>query len=328
MNNNPGIKLRQLEYFLAVAETLHFSKAAEKLFVTQPTLSHQLAELETHIGKALFDRSGKTIRLTQVGEVFHAYAKRSLAELAAGYTALDELEGLQRGKLRIGVSQSFIRKLLPPIVAEFMGRYPAIHLTVVEMMAPLIEQQVARGELDLGIAFVPTRLEDTGVEPLLEERLMLVTGIDHRLAARKRVRLTDLRNEPLVLLTRDYYTRNLIDQHFDQFGITPNIASETNAINLMMDLAAEANLATILPDSTIDLSARVKVIPIHDPVPIRVTALLWSKRHYQSVAAETFSQLLRERVLAGRVAPRGRAPRPSAPRTEPQRAKRRKDAGL
>jgi LysR family cyn operon transcriptional activator len=313
MNNKPGIKLRQLEYFLAVAETLHFSKAADKLFVTQPTLSHQLAELETHIGKALFDRSGKTIRLTQVGEVFHAYAKRSLDELAAGYIALDELEGLQRGKLRIGVSQSFMRKLLPPIAAEFIARYPAIHLTIVEMMAPLIEQQVARGELDLGIAFVPTRLEDTGVEPLLEERLVLVTGVNHRLAKRKRIRLTDLRDEPLVLLTRDYYTRGLIELHFDQLGIAPHVASETNAINLMLELAAQSNLATILPDSTIDLSAGISVIPIYDPVPIRVTALLWSKRHYQSVAAATFSQLLRERILAGRVPPRRRpAPRKTA----------------
>jgi LysR family cyn operon transcriptional activator len=319
MTNKPGIKLRQLEYFLAVAETLHFSKAAEKLFVTQPTLSHQLAELETHIGKALFDRSGKTIRLTQVGEVFHAYAKRSLDELTAGYTALDELEALQRGRLRIGVSQSFIRKLLPPIVAEFMGRYPAIHLTVEEMMAPLIEQQLARGELDLGIAFVPTRLEDTGVEAILEERLMLVTGASHRLAGRKRVRLADLSKEPLVLMTRDYYTRGLIEQYFDQLGITPNVVCETNAINLMMDLATQSNLATILPDSTIDLSPRVSIIPIHEPVPIRVTALLWSKRHYQSVAATTFAQLLRDRILAGRTVPRGRAPRkagvrPAAPR--------------
>jgi LysR family cyn operon transcriptional activator len=307
MNNKPGIKLRQLEYFLAVAETLHFSKAAEKLFVTQSTLSHQLAELENHIGKALFDRSGKTIRLTQVGVVFHAYAKRSLDELAAGYTALDELEALKRGRLHIGVSQSFIRKLLPPVVAEFMDRYPAVHLTVEEMMAPLIEEQLARGELDLGIAFVPTRLEDTGVEAILEERLMLVTGAGHPLAKRKQIALADLGKEPLVLMTRDYYTRGLIEQYFDQLGMAPNVVCETNAINLMMDLATESRVATILPDSTIDLSSRIAVVPICEPVPIRVTALLWSKRHYQSIAATTFAQLLRDRMQQNQAAPRRRA---------------------
>lgn len=307
MNNKPGIKLRQLEYFLAVAETLHFSKAAEKLFVTQSTLSHQLAELENHIGKALFDRSGKTIRLTQVGAVFHAYAKRSLDELAAGYTALDELEALKRGRLHVGVSQSFIRKLLPPVVTEFMERYPAVHLTVEEMMAPMIEEQLARGELDLGIAFVPTRLEDTSVEALLEERLMLVTGANHPLARRKQIRLADLGKEPLVMMTRDYYTRGLIEQYFHQLGMTPNVVCETNAINLMMDLARESHVATILPDSTIDLSSRVAVIPICEPVPIRVTALLWSKRHYQSIAATTFAQLLRDRMQKNQAAPQRRA---------------------
>lgn len=307
MNNKPGIKLRQLEYFLAVAETLHFSKAAEKLFVTQPTLSHQLAELETHIGKALFDRSGKTVRLTQVGEVFLAYAKRSLDELTAGYTALDELEALQRGRLRIGVSQSFVRKLMPPIVADFVGRYPAVHLTVEEMMAPLIEQQLSRGALDLGIAFVPTRLEDTGIEPILEERLMLVVGSGHPLARKKRIRLADLGKEPLVLMTRDYFTRELIEQYFGQLGMEPNVVCETNAINLMMQLATQSRLATILPESTIDFSPDVAVIPICEPVPIRVTALLWSRRHYQTIAATTFAQLLRDRFLADRPVSRARS---------------------
>jgi LysR family cyn operon transcriptional activator len=307
MTNKSGIKLRQLEYFLAIAETLHFSKAAEKLFVTQPTLSHQLAELEAHLGKALFDRSGKHIRLTQVGQVFHAYARRTLDELAAGCAALEELDGLRRGHLNIGVSQSFMRKLLPPVVAEFMRAYPAVRLTVKEMMAPMIEEQLAAGELHLGIAFVPARLEDTGVEALFKERLMLVVGADHRLATRKRVRLADLASEPLVLMTRDYYTRALIEQYFDQLGLAPNIVCETNALSLMMDLAAASQVVTLLPESTIDPAGGVAVIPVYEPVPIRVTALLWSKRHHRTVAAATFAQLLRGRLLPAQAALRRRA---------------------
>jgi LysR family cyn operon transcriptional activator len=296
MSNKSGIKLRQLEYFLAIAETLHFSKAAEKLFVTQPTLSHQLAELETQLGKALFDRAGKHIRLTQSGQVFHAYAKRTLDELAAGCAAVEELDALRRGHLNIGVSQSFMRKLLPPVVAAFTDAYPDVRLTVKEMMAPMIEEQLAAGQLHLGIAFVPARLEETAVESLFKERLMLVVGAGHRLAARRRVRLADLAREPLVMMTRDYYTRALIDQYFDQRGLVPNIACETNALSLMTDLAASSRLATLLPESTIDPSPRVAVIPVYEPVPIRVTALLWSRRYHRSVAATTFARLLRERL--------------------------------
>lgn len=296
MTNKSGIKLRQLEYFLAIADTLHFSKAAEKLFVTQPTLSHQLAELETHLGKALFDRSGKNIRLTQVGQVFHAYAKRTVDELAAGCAALEELDALRRGHLVIGASQSFTRKLLPPVIAEFMRTYPDVRLTVKEMMAPMIEEELAAGDLHMGIAFVPARLEETAVESLFTERLMLVVGTAHRLAARKRVRLADLAREPLVLMTRDYYTRTLVDRYFDQLGLQPNIVCETNALGLMMDLAAASRVVTLLPESTIDPSARVAVIPVFEPVPIRVTALLWSKRHHRTIAATTFAGLLRERL--------------------------------
>jgi LysR family cyn operon transcriptional activator len=306
MINKSGIKLRQLEYFLAIAETLHFSKAAEKLFVTQPTLSHQLAELEAHLGKALFDRSGKHIRLTQVGQVFHAYAKRTLDELTAGCAALEELDALRRGHLNIGVSQSFMRKLLPPVVAEFMRTYPAVRLTVKEMMAPMIEAQLAAGELHLGIAFVPARLEETAVEPLFKERLMLVVGAGHRLAARKRVRLSDLAREPLVLMTRDYYTRALVEQYFDQRGLIPNIVCETNALSLMMDLAAASHVVTLLPESTIDPSAGVAIIPVYEPVPIRVSALLWSTRHHRAIAATTFAQLLRERLHPAETALRRR----------------------
>lgn len=298
MTNKSGIKLRQLEYFLAIAETLHFSKAAEKLFVTQPTLSHQLAELESHLGKALFDRSGKHIRLTQEGQVFHAYAKRTVDELAAGCAALEELDALQRGHLAIGASQSFTRKLLPPVVAGFMRAYPHVRLTVTEMMAPMIEEKLAAGDLHLGVAFVPARLDETAVEPLFTERLMLVVGAAHRLAGRKRVRLADLAREPLVLMTRDYYTRALVEQYFDQRGLVPNIVCETNALGLMMDLAAASQVATLLPESTIDPSARVAVIPVYEPVPIRVSALLWSKRHHRTTAATTFAGLLRQRLHA------------------------------
>ncbi|HWI79236.1 MAG TPA: LysR substrate-binding domain-containing protein, partial [Ramlibacter sp.] len=211
MKLRPGIKYRQLQYFLAVAETLHFSKAAERVFVTQPTLSHQLAELEAQIGAPLFDRAGKNVRLTQAGEIFRAYAKRSLDEIEAGANALAELEGLRRGELRIGVTQSFVRRLMPPIIGEFLERHPAVHLRVSDLPAIQIERQLSEGLLDLGIAFAPSVLEDTELEPILEDRLLLVVRADHRLAGKAQVRMAELEGVALVLLSRDYSTRQLVD---------------------------------------------------------------------------------------------------------------------
>lgn len=298
MSSRLAIKLRQLQYFLAIADSLHFSNAAKKLFVTQSTLSHQLAELEAKIGKPLVDRTGKTVRLTQIGEIFRVYAKRSLDALDAGCSAIEEFEGVQRGLLRIGVTQSFIHKLMAPILGEFMAAYPAMQMTVEEMTAAKIEQSLAEGTVDLGIAFAPSVLEDTELEPILEERLLLVTGKNHRLASSRRVPMVELKNEPLALLSREFSTRRLIDRYFDSLGFEPTVMCETNAISLMISLARESGLATIVPESAVDRTTQLHIVPLYDPIPIRVSALLWSKHNYRTKAAQTFAQLVRDRFQA------------------------------
>lgn len=299
MKLRPGIKYRQLQYFLAVAQSLHFSKAAEKLFVTQPTLSHQLAELEAQLGTPLFDRSGKGVRLTQAGETFRAYAQRSIDEIEAGCNALAELEGLQRGDLSIGVTQSFVHRLMPPIIAEFLTRYPAVHLDVQEMTAGQIERQLAEGVLDLGIAFAPSALEDTELEPILEERLLLVARRDHPLANQPSVRMAELAGVPLVLLRRDYSTRQLIEDYMAQAGVKPTVACETNTIDLMRGLAGVSNLAAIMPESSVEKSPQLCVLPLVDPVPKRTSALLWSRHKFRTLAAKTFAQIVRDRFVLG-----------------------------
>ena len=298
MKLRPGIKYRQLQYFLAVAESLHFSRAAEKLFVTQPTLSHQLAELESQLGTTLFDRSGKAVRLTQAGELFRAYAKRSLDEIEAGCSALAELEGLQRGELRIGTNQSFMYRLMPPIICEFHERHPAVHLHVHEMTASRIERQLTDGILDLGIAFVPSALPDTELEPLLDERLLLVVRRDHALASRSRVQMAELEGIPMVLLAREYSTRQLIEHCLAKAGVTPTVACETNTIELMRRLTAISGLAAIMPESSVEETPRVRVLPLVDPEPVRTSALLWPRHKFRTLAAKRFAEIVRDRFAS------------------------------
>jgi LysR family transcriptional regulator, cyn operon transcriptional activator len=298
MKLRPGIKYRQLQYFLAAAESLHFSKAAEKLFVTQPTLSHQLAELEAQLDTALFDRSGKAVRLTQAGELFRAYAKRSIDAIEAGCSALAELEGLQRGELSIGVNQTFLYRLMPPIISEFIERHPAVRLHVDEMTATEIERHLADGVLDLGIAFAPSVLEDTELEPILEERLLLVARHDHPLATRTQVRMAELRDVALVLLNREYSTRQLLEEYMAQAGVTPTVACETNTVELMRGLAGSSPLAAIMPESSVDKAPHLCVLPLVDPVPVRTSALLWSRHKFRTLAAKTFAQLVRDRFAS------------------------------
>ena len=293
-----ALKLRQLQYFLAVAETHNFTRAAERLAVTQPTLSHQIAELEAHLDVALFNRAGKGVRVTQAGALFHDYAQRALKQLEAGFVALAELEGLLRGNLRIGVIQSFSRTQLPPVLGQFLLLYPGVKITVEEMTATAIEAALAAGSLDLGIAFAPALSDDIELEPFLQEELVLVVRRTHRLAGSGPVAMRELNNEAVVMLQQSFSTRRLIDRHFELAGAYPNVLCETNSMHIMLATVAETGLATILPERALerDLANSLVAVRLIDPTPMRTSALLWPRFGFKSLAARTFSDLVRQRL--------------------------------
>jgi LysR family transcriptional regulator, cyn operon transcriptional activator len=293
------ITLRQIQYFLAAADCLHFTRAAESLSVTQPTLSHQIAQLEEQLGSPLFDRIGKQVRLTESGAMLKSYAGRAVRELEAGRLALSELEGMIRGELRIGVIQSFSRTLLPSILGGFITKYPGIHLNILELTGLEIEQQLAAGTLDLGIAFAPTALDGTDVEPVLEEQLVLVVGPDNEFAKRKTVRLRELDGKSLVLLSKDYLTRRLIDTYFEGVGAKPNVVCETNSLEVMLGAIAESSVSTIMSEHSLHrANERYIAIPLREPIPVRTSALLWPKSSFRSTSARTFGQMMRDRFLS------------------------------
>lgn len=298
MKARPAIKYRQLQYFLAVADSLHFSKAAERLFVTQPTLSHQLAELESQIGTNLFDRTGGSVRLTQAGEIFRKYAKQSIDAMEEGCAALAELEGLQRGELCLGVTQSFNRRLMPPIIGDFRRRYPAVRLHIQTLTAAQIERQLAEGTVHLGIAFAPAKMEETEVEAILAEHLVLVVRRDHPLALSKEVTWAELAGHPLVLLSRGYSTRQMIDGYFAGANVEPNVACETDTIDLMFGLAVASDLAAVLPESAVETTADLAVLSIAEPVPMRTSALMWPRHRHRTQAAQAFATIVKERFPA------------------------------
>jgi LysR family cyn operon transcriptional activator len=302
-----GIKLRQLEYFLAVADSLHFTNAAQALFVTQPTLSHQIAQLESRLGFPLLNRVGKKVTLTEAGRLFKAHASRALKELKAGQDALAELEGLARGELRIGIIQSFCFTLLPPLLEKFVSRYPSIRMRIENIPARSIEEGLARGKLDLGIAFAPATLEETEAEPILEERMLLVMDKSHPLARRRSCAMAQLHGKPMALLNEDFSTRQLIDRAFAEAGATPDVVCETNSIEVMLAAVRSGKLLTILPERAFTPHGSLVSVALHDPTPRRVSALLWNRHSFRSRAARTFAEMLRESFgLAPAPLPRSR----------------------
>lgn len=288
------LKFRQLQYFLAVAELEHFTQAAERLNVTQPTLSHQIADLEAQLGTPLFDRIGKSVRLTEAGKLFRGFAEASLLQIAAGRAALSELQGLERGALRIGVSQSFVRRLLPPLLGKFAQQHPGITIDVREMPALSIETGLAKGDLDLGVAYAPAILPETELEPLFEERLLLVVGHDHPMAGRGQIRLAELDRLPLVLFAPEYTTRIMLDSLLAEAGAAPHVVAESNSVSVLVGMAEATDIGTIVLESALSHQEDFAIVALTDPVPTRTSALLWSGQHFRSAAARRFAEMVRE----------------------------------
>ncbi|KVA05947.1 transcriptional regulator CynR [Burkholderia ubonensis] len=296
--------LRHIRYFLAVAEQRNFTRAAEVLHVSQPTLSQQIRQLEDQLGVQLFDRSGRAVRLTEFGEAYARHARAALHELDAGQRAVHDVADLSSGSLRLAMTPTFTAYLIGSLVDAFNTAYPNVALTIDAMPQERIEALLADDRLDAGFAFTPARLPDIDATPLWDESLLLVAGRTHRLARRRRA-LTpaELGDEPLILLSRAFATRASIDQYFVDHGARPRIAIEVNAINAILELVRRGRLATVLPDAIARAGGDLCALKLDPPLPTRTAALLTRKGAYRSVAARAFV----ERTLAhGDTQARGR----------------------
>lgn len=285
------MELRHLRYFLAVAETLHFRRAADMIHVSQPALSQQIKQLEGEIGTQLLERTGRRVRLTRAGEVFLAHAKRAIREMEEAHIEINELEGLQRGALVIGVVQTVNAYLIPDIVSSFSEAHPSISLKVEELSGPEIETRLGSGELDAGIGFIPPAVEQIEHEPLFEEDLVLIAPARHRLNGRRRLPIRELDGEPLVLLSDGYCTRRLIADCFQTAGARLNVTIEMNSIEGIIATVRSGKMATILPRLALGRypDDRVKAVALRDPTPRRIVGMLWRKGRYRSAAARALA---------------------------------------
>lgn len=287
--------LRHIRYFLAVAEQGNFTRAADVLHVSQPTLSQQIKQLETSLSAQLFDRSGRTVTLTDAGVAWKHYAQRALQDLQAGARAIHDAEDLQRGTLRLAMTPTFTPYLTGPVVGEFYQRYPGIRLELCEITQDKIEVLLAQDQLDLGIAFEPVHSAEIMATPLFKEMLKLMVGEGHPLADGNNVlSLDDFSRQPLVLLNGDFATRQFIDLFYQQMSVRPRVVMEANTISAIIDIVRLGQLATILPQAIASTDRQLRSLRLETPINERQAVLLQRKGGYRSAAARAFTQLLGE----------------------------------
>ncbi len=288
------MELRHIRYLLAVADHANFTRAAESLHISQPTLSQQIKQLERTLGVILLDRSGRTVRLTDAGEAYAQHARLALRDLDAGERAVHDVQDLSRGHLRIAMTPTFTTYFIGPLVHRFRTAHPGITLAVRESTQERIEADLLADRLDLGIAFSGAHPVGIDHRALFTETLRLVVGSDHPLATRRgSLPVRQLSREALGLLSPDFATRQDIDAYFAGLGVTPHIAVEANSISALLEFVRRGSLATVLPDAIAHEHADLHLVPLSPPLPTRTVELLRRNTVYHSAAARAFAEVVR-----------------------------------
>lgn len=270
------MEMHQLRYFLAVAQSGSFTAAARVCHVSQPSLSAQIAKLETELGGSLFERSRTGARLTSRGALFRPHAAESLQRLEIGKKQLDELSGLRRGTVSFGCLPTTGAFLLPPLLLAFGRRHPEIQVQLQEGSSPVLAQALRNFEVELAI------LDEAGMGPdiagrrLFSEPLLLAVPPSHRLASRDSVSLDALADEPLILMRRGHGFHTIVVDVLARAGVKPTVVYESSEIDTVQALVRAGFGLSLVPRMVMK-SEGIAYVNIEPPTPSR-TLLIAHRR--------------------------------------------------
>jgi len=291
------MNLRQLRYLVALADERHFTRAAAREHVAQPALSQQIRSLEAELGLALVERTTRRVAMTQAGDLLVARARRALAELDAAQDELASLAGVQAGRLSVGALHTMGPVDLSLLLATFHERHPGVELTVREQSSEELAAMLREDEIDLAFLSVTERIQSRGLalRPLVQEELVLVLAMDHRLAGRASVRLAELAQEAFISFRDGARLRELLTSSAQRAGFVPRIALESNESRRIRSLVSHGLGVAILPRSDAEgAGAAVAVSDLVKPSLTRDVTLASRAERRPSPAAEAFLALALE----------------------------------
>ena len=292
------MELHQLEYFVAVAEEGSFTRAAERVHVAQPGVSAQVRRLEDELGHRLLDRSGRTVRLTQVGAAVLPWARAALDAVAGVRTAVDEITGLVRGHVTVGMVSGCASPVVPELLAGFHRAHPGVDIALIEADSDRLVELLRTGHLDLaliGSAGEPPGGIATGV--VADEELVAAVTPDHPLARRESVALDGLRDQPLIALPHGTGVRATVDRACAGAGFAPGVAFEATALPVLAQLARQGLGVALVPASTVGQDdPGLVAVPITRPRIRARLELAWSTTAAGSPAARTLVEHARAAV--------------------------------
>jgi len=272
------MELRQLEYFVTVADERNFTRAAARLHVTQPGVSAQIRQLERELGQELLDRSGRVTRLTEAGEVVLPFARTALGAVAGARLAVDELSGLLRGHVAVGMVSQSASLDIPDLLAGFHRRHPAIEITLAENSSDHLAEGVRAGTYDLAfIGLAPEPPRGLALQVVSDEPIVAAVSADAALCAgADSVSLAEIADQSLICLPVGTGLRACVDAAYASAGLQPRIGFEASDPRMLARLAARGlGLAFLTEPAARAYGDGLHVITISDPPMRGRLALAW-----------------------------------------------------
>ncbi len=287
------MELRQLKYFVAVAEELNFRRAAEKLYIQQPPLSRQIRQLEIELGVELFQRNKRHVSLTEAGQALLDEARLTLAQAQRAVSAVKQAQ--KTNKLTIGFSLCAFDRILPELIQKFCQQYPETQVNLTEMSKPKQIQALLNNEIDLGFCYAPINQSELETLTILSEPLAVVLPPEHPLAKQEKIEMRSLAAESFILCPKDIKpdVHTQILQLCAQAGFQPQVIREATPAEVKLRLVESGmGIALVAANSEIRHNANVVYRPLVDPVPMLKITAIWRKKHQSSALSQFIKKLL------------------------------------
>jgi LysR family hydrogen peroxide-inducible transcriptional activator len=288
------MEMHQLRYVVAVARTGNFSRAAEQCHVTQPSLSQQIQKLEDELGGRLFDRLKRGAKLTPQGELFVRRAVKIMAEAAAAIRETNDVNDLLRGTLTVGVLPTIAPYLLPDLIVAFTKKYPGVEMILHEDTTAHLLKQVLSYEIDLALASRPIEDKRLEVRDLFTEELKLGLPPRHRLARKRLIKFSDLRNEPLIVMKPGHCLGDQVLGFCARQDAHPKISFRSAQLETIQALVKSGVGLSLIPQMA--AQKKYKEAPeyrsLAAPRPERKIVAIWPRQRPLGRAANEFLQLI------------------------------------
>ena len=288
----------QLRGFLETAREKSFTRAAEKLFRTQPAVSLQIKSLEDELGQRLLERHGKRVSLTEAGRLLFNRAEQIFSIVDVIRSDMSGLGKLKTGRLTIGTSDTNCAYVLPAVVEAFRISYPGVEIQLTDRMSPEVARLVVDGSVDFGIATLPVNDNRLDTEPLFQRKDVVIAKPGHALSIRTRLSLSRVAEEPLLALEKGSTSRSLTDRIFLEAGIQPRIAMELGSIEVIKKFVEIGLGIAIVPEVSVRAeieSGRLSRLMVVG-VPSRQVGVVKRMGGHLSPSAETFLAYLHSQI--------------------------------